>query len=121
MELLVFVVHLGWAYRFGFKMGDGGETFPLPPLPPPFPSSNRPPGTNYCLFVFVFLRFIGIPSGRLCGGEKKIGKGGGGGGRGRGAAMTRVGDMVKYLPSILLLMFSQKTVALMTVGCLRGT
>ena len=92
MELLVFVVHLGWAYRFGFKMGDGGKTFPLPPPPPPpFPSSNRPPGTNYCLFIFVFLRFIGIPSGRLCGGEKKIGKGGGGGGRGRGAAMTRVG------------------------------
>lgn len=50
----------------------------------PLPSSNRPPGTNYCLFVFVFLHFIGIPRGRLCGGEKKRGMG-------RGAAMTRVG------------------------------
>ena len=48
----------------------GVRPFPSPHLPP-FPSSNRPPGTNYRLFVCFFLHFIGIPSGRLCGGEKR--------------------------------------------------
>lgn len=67
----------------GLRRVTGVRPFPSPHLPP-FPSSNRPPGTNYRLFVCFFLHFIGIPSGRLCGGEKKRGKGG-------GAAMTRVG------------------------------
>ena len=84
MELVVFVVHLGWAYGFGFKMCDGGETFPLPP-PPPHPISRLfllpiVPRALTIVCLFFSLHFIGIPSGRLCGGEKKRGKGGGGAG-----------------------------------------
>ena len=89
MELVVFVVHLGWAYGFGFKMCDGGETFLLPPPPPPhllpFPSSNRPPGTNYCLFVFLPPFYWNTQWETLRRREKERE------GRGGGGPMTRVG------------------------------
>ena len=68
MELLIFVVHLGLGLGLWCVMGV--RPFPPPLHLPLFPSSKRPPRTNYCSFV--------------------CGKGGGGGGGG-GRAMTLVG------------------------------
>ena len=79
----------------GLRCVTGVRPFPsLPPPPPPPPNPISRlfllpivPRALTIVCLFFSLHFIGIPSGRLCGGEKKRGRGGGGG----GGAMTRVG------------------------------
>lgn len=41
----------------GLRRVTGVRPFPSPHLPP-FPSSNRPPGTNYRLFVCFFFSIL---------------------------------------------------------------